>query len=81
MERTRTAAMSTEAGTQACRVLIDCKAQLEGVLANLAHLENSEPIRLQLLAVYQELQTMHDSQIVLAAQRASAEVGAGAAQA
>jgi len=72
MEGKRTAAMTTEAGSHACRVLIDCKAQLEGVLANLAHLEHSEHIRLQLLAVYQELQTMHDRQIVLAAQRAAA---------
>ena len=72
MERIRTVVRSTEAGSQACRVLIDCKAQLESVLANLAHLENSEHIRLQLLAVYQELQTMHDRQIVLAAQRTSA---------
>ena len=57
--------MTTEAGTQVCRVLIDCKAQLETVLADLAHLENTDAIRQQLRAVYLELQAMHDRQIAL----------------
>jgi len=57
--------MTTEAGTQICRVLIDCKAQLETVLAELAHLENTDGIRQQLRAVYLELQAMHDRQIAL----------------
>ena len=43
--------MTTEAGTQICRVLIDCKTQLETVMADLAHLENTEGIRAQLKAV------------------------------
>jgi len=57
--------MTTEAGTQICRVLIDCKTQLETVMADLTHLENTEAIRQQLKAVYLELQAMHDRQIAL----------------
>ncbi|MBC1261421.1 hypothetical protein FQK07_09090 [Synechococcus sp. BSF8S] len=52
--------MSYEPGTSECRLLIDSKAQIEGVLANLAKLENTDHIRMQLLAVYNQLEGLHD---------------------
>lgn len=69
----RQPAMTTEAGTQICRVLIDCKAQLETVMADLTHLDHTDGIRQQLKAVYLELQAMHDRQIAL---RGEAQQGA-----
>jgi hypothetical protein len=41
-------------------VLIDSKAQLELILLNLAKLENTEAIRQQLVAVYNQLEELHD---------------------
>ena len=52
--------MSYEPGTSECRLLIDSKAQIETVLANLSRLENTDHIRLQLLAVYNQLEGLHD---------------------
>jgi hypothetical protein len=52
--------MSYEPGTNECRLLIDSKAQIELALANLAKLENTDHIRLQLLAVYNQLEGLHD---------------------
>ena len=52
--------MAYEPGTSACRVLIDSKAQLELMLLNLAKLENTESIRQQLVAVYNQLEELHD---------------------
>ncbi len=52
--------MSYEPGTNECRLLIDSKAQIEAALANLTKLENTDHIRLQLLAVYNQLEGLHD---------------------
>jgi hypothetical protein len=52
--------MSYEPGTSECRLLIDSKDQIEAVLANLAKLENTDHIRMQLLAVYNQLEGLHD---------------------
>lgn len=52
--------MSYEPGTSECRLLIDSKDQIEAVLANLAKLENTDHIRQQLLAVYNQLEGLHD---------------------
>ncbi len=52
--------MGYEPGTSECRLLIDSKAQIESALANLARLENTDHIRLQLLAVYNQLEGLHD---------------------
>jgi hypothetical protein len=52
--------MSYEPGTSECRLLIDSKAQIESALANLAKLENTDHIRQQLLAVYNQLEGLHD---------------------
>lgn len=52
--------MSYEPGTSECRLLIDSKAQIESVLANLARLENTDHIRVQLVAVYNQLEGLHD---------------------
>ncbi len=52
--------MAYEPGTSECRVLIDSKAQLELILLNLAKLENTEAIRQQLVAVYNQLEDLHD---------------------
>lgn len=52
--------MSYEPGTSECRLLIDSKAQIETALANLSRLENTDHIRRQLLAVYNQLEGLHD---------------------
>ena len=52
--------MAYEPGTSECRVLIDGKAQIEALLLNLAKLENTEAIRQQLVAVYNQLEELHD---------------------
>lgn len=53
-------AMLYEPGSSQCRVLIQCKAQVETMLLALSRIEDSDPIRDQLLAVYQQLETLHD---------------------
>ena len=52
--------MAYEPGTSECRVLIDCKAQIELMLLNLAKLENTDHIRQQLVAVHNQLEGLHD---------------------
>lgn len=52
--------MPYEPGSSQCRVLIDCKAQLETMLLALSRIENSEAIRAQLLDVHQQLELLHD---------------------
>lgn len=66
--------MPYEPGSSQCRVLIDCKAQVETMLMALSRIEASEPIREQLLQVYQQLESLHDrhrSQPPLAAAQAT----------
>ena len=52
--------MGYEPGSSECRLLIDSKAQIEAVLLNLARLENTDHIRRQLVAVYNQLEGLHD---------------------
>ncbi len=52
--------MPYEPGSPECRVLIDCKAQVEAMLLSLARIEASEPIRDQLLAVHRDLESLHE---------------------
>lgn len=54
--------MPYEPGSSQCRVLIDCKAQVETMLLTLSRIEESEPIRSQLLEVHQQLEALHDKQ-------------------
>lgn len=67
--------MSYEPGTSECRLLIDSKEQIEAALANLSRLENTDHIRQQLLAVYNQLEGLHD---LRRAQRQPTAVTAGA---
>jgi hypothetical protein len=53
--------MPYEPGSTECRVLIDCKGQIEGMLLTLARIENSAPIRQQLVAVHNQLEELHES--------------------
>lgn len=52
--------MPYEPGSSQCRVLIDCKVQVETMLMALSRIEASEPIRDQLLHVHQQLEQLHD---------------------
>ena len=52
--------MPYEPGSSQCRVLIDCKDQVETMLMALSRIENSGPIRAQLLEVHQQLEALHD---------------------
>jgi len=52
--------MPYEPGSPECRVLIDCKAQIETMLLSLERIENSSPIRDQLVSVYNQLEELHD---------------------
>ena len=52
--------MPYEPGSPECRVLINCKAQVEAMLLSLARIEASEPIRDQLLAVHRDLESLHE---------------------
>ena len=54
--------MPYEPGSSHCRVLIDCKAQVETMLMALSRIEDSEAIRQQLLQVHQQLEALHDLQ-------------------
>lgn len=56
------ASMTYEPGSNACRVLIESKAQVEMMLLALSRIEESDPIRAQLLEVYQQLERLHDRQ-------------------
>jgi hypothetical protein len=53
--------MPYEPGSTECRVLIDCKGQIEGMLLALSKIENSGPIRDQLVAVHNQLEDLHES--------------------
>lgn len=52
--------MPYEPGSTQCRVLIDCKVQVETMLMALSRIEASEPIREQLMQVHQQLEQLHD---------------------
>jgi hypothetical protein len=52
--------MGYEPGSSECRLLIDSKVQIEAVLLNLDRLENTDHIRRQLVAVYNQLEGLHD---------------------
>ncbi len=52
--------MGYEPGTKECRLLIESKEQIEAALMNLARLENTDYIRLQLVAIYNQLEGLHD---------------------
>ena len=52
--------MPYEPGSTQCRVLIDCKAQIEGMLLALERIENSRHIRDQLVAVHNQLEGLHE---------------------
>ena len=53
--------MPYEPGSPECRVLIDCKGQVESMLLALSRINNSEPIREQLVAVHNQLESLHNS--------------------
>ena len=53
-------AMTVEAGSTDCRVLIEAKRSLEDALRILSDLPTSDHLRRQLLAVYNQLEGMHD---------------------
>lgn len=53
--------MSYEPGSLECRVLIDCKGQVEAMLLTLSRIDNSEPIREQLVSVHNQLESLHNS--------------------
>jgi hypothetical protein len=63
--------MPYEPGSPQCRVLIDCKSQIETMLLMLGRLEDSGAIREQLRAVHQQLEDLHSRH------RRSAAPGAG----
>jgi hypothetical protein len=52
--------MPYEPGSPECRVLINCKAQIETMLLTLSRIENSEHIRHQLVAVHNQLEGLHE---------------------
>ena len=52
--------MSYEPGSPECRVLINSKEQLETMLLNLAKLEGTEQVLLQLRQVHNQLEHLHD---------------------
>ncbi|MFZ9228841.1 MAG: hypothetical protein ACO23C_06230 [Prochlorococcaceae cyanobacterium] len=52
--------MPYEPGSTECRVLIDCKGQLESMLLTLSRIDNTGPIREQLMGVHQQLEDLHN---------------------
>lgn len=52
--------MSYEPGSTECRVLIDCKAQVESMLLALARIDNTRHIRDQLVSVHNQLEGLHE---------------------
>jgi hypothetical protein len=52
--------MPYEPGSTQCRVLIDCKAQIEAMLLSLERIENSRHIRDQLVSVHNQLEGLHE---------------------
>jgi len=53
-------AMPYEPGSTECRVLINCKGQIETMLLSLEKIDNSRHIRDQLVAVYNQLEGLHE---------------------
>ena len=51
--------MPYEPGSPECRVLIDCKGQIEAMLLALARIDNSQHIRDQLVSVHNQLEGLH----------------------
>ncbi len=51
--------MPYEPGSPECRVLIDCKSQIESMLLALARIDSSDSIREQLRAVHNQLEALH----------------------
>lgn len=51
--------MPYEPGSPQCRVLIDCKSQIESMLLSLERIENSDHIRDQLRSVHHQLEGLH----------------------
>jgi hypothetical protein len=51
--------MPYEPGSPACRVLIDCKSQIESMLLALSRLEDTEAVREQLREVHHQLEALH----------------------
>jgi hypothetical protein len=52
--------MPYEPGSSECRVLIDCKGHIETMLLSLEKIDNSRHIRDQLVAVYNQLEGLHE---------------------
>jgi hypothetical protein len=52
--------MPYEPGSPECRVLIDCKAQIETMLLALSRIDNSRHIRDQLVSVHNQLEGLHE---------------------
>ena len=52
--------MPYEPGSSQCRVLIDCKAQVEAMLLSLSRIDNSRHIRDQLVSVHNQLEGLHE---------------------
>ncbi|MFL0768319.1 MAG: hypothetical protein AB8E87_12745 [Prochlorococcus sp.] len=52
--------MTYEPGTTDCRLLIEAKENVEGALRSLKGLPQTDHIRRQLVAVYNQLEGMHD---------------------
>jgi len=52
--------MPYEPGSPECRVLIDCKAQIESMLLALSRIDNSRHIRDQLVSVHNQLEGLHE---------------------
>lgn len=51
--------MAYEPGSAECRVLIDCKNQIETMLPSLERIPGSEAIRKQLKLVHHQLEALH----------------------
>lgn len=52
--------MPYEPGSPACRVLIDCKGQIESMLLTLSRLDDTAAIREQLMDVHHQLEALHN---------------------
>ena len=52
--------MPYEPGSTECRVLIECKAQIETMLLSMAKIENTHHIRDQLVSVHNQLEDLHE---------------------
>ncbi|MEY3462926.1 MAG: hypothetical protein RLZZ468_704, partial [Cyanobacteriota bacterium] len=59
---TQPPAMPYEPGSPECRVLIDCKSQIESMLLALGRIDSSDSIREQLRAVHNQLEALHAQQ-------------------